>query len=97
MSSYRLSASAFADLREIHDYISDDNPDAANQLNEKFETKFCKLAEFPNMGSPLRRLGPEVRSATVGMYVIVYRPTEYGIEVVRVLQGNRDIESMFNS
>jgi toxin ParE1/3/4 len=38
---------------------------------------------------------PDVRSLTIGRYVIFYLPRTSGIEVVRVLHGSRDIESIF--
>ena len=42
-------------------------------------------------------LRPDLRSLAVGKHVIFYRPSPNGIEVVRVLQGKRDIEATFES
>lgn len=40
-------------------------------------------------------LNSEIRSLAVGRYVVFYLPLSRGIEVVRVLHGSRDIESVF--
>lgn len=47
-------AAARADLLDIVDYISDDNPEAAQQLKDDFETKVGKLAEHPKLYRPGR-------------------------------------------
>jgi toxin ParE1/3/4 len=38
---------------------------------------------------------PALRSLSVGNYLIFYRPLADGIEIVRVLHGARDIDSLF--
>ena len=59
-------ATAIADLLAIIDYISDDNPDAAQVLKDEIEHKTSLLPERPQMGLAnlflqirgLRELGP---------------------------------------
>jgi toxin ParE1/3/4 len=41
-------------------------------------------------------LGRELRSVSVGNYLIFYRPVEGGIEIVPVLHGRRDIAALFS-
>lgn len=41
---------ARADLLAIVDYISDDNPDAAQRVKDDIEEKVGTLARFPGMG-----------------------------------------------
>ena len=52
-------ATARADLLAIIDYISDDNPEAAQRLKDDIEAKAAKLPEHPKLyrrlGSPSRR------------------------------------------
>jgi len=38
-----------ADLLAIVDYISDDNPDAAQRLKDDIEAKAAKLPEYPQL------------------------------------------------
>lgn len=40
---------ARSDLLSIVDYISDDNPDAAQALKDDIEAKAAKLPEFPRL------------------------------------------------
>ena len=40
---------ACADLMTIVDYISDDNPDAAEQLKDDIERSVGQLPEYPKM------------------------------------------------
>jgi len=42
-------ATAIADLLAIIDYISDDNPDAAQALKDEIEDKTSRLPEHPQM------------------------------------------------
>ena len=43
---------ARTDLLGIVDYISDDNPDAAERVKDEIEMKAKKLSEFPKIGRP---------------------------------------------
>ncbi len=58
---------------------------------------------MPGLGSPCESSHPvlaSLRAATVPgfrKYLVLYRPISEGIEVLRVIHGARDIESLFNS
>jgi hypothetical protein len=60
---------ARTDLLGIVDYISDDNPDAAQRVKDDIEMKAKKLSEFPKMGfwglSVLKRHNPLQPLSTV--------------------------------
>ncbi len=47
------------------------------------------------MGRARPELPSGLRSFPVGNYLILYRPTDYGVEIVRVVHGSRDIEALF--
>ncbi|MYL85317.1 type II toxin-antitoxin system RelE/ParE family toxin [Desulfovibrio aerotolerans] len=87
---------AEADLNEIWLYIARDNIENADSFLEKIEARCLSLAEFPRMGISREELAPFLRSLSVGNYIIFYKPIENGIVVVRVLQGMRDIEAVFD-
>jgi toxin ParE1/3/4 len=55
---------------------------------------FQALARRPKMGRSRPELAPELRSFPVGQYVIFYLPLPKGVDIVRVLHGARDIESI---
>jgi toxin ParE1/3/4 len=46
------------------------------------------------MGRSRPELAPNLRSFPVGQYVIFYLPLAKGVEIVRVLHGARDFESI---
>ncbi len=95
MSRFRLSERADRDLREIWDYISAKNPDAADRQLDMLHDRFALLAKQPRVGQLREDLHPKLRVFPAGSYVIFYYPLEEGIEVVGVVHGARDIESMF--
>lgn len=62
---------AQADLLAIVDYISDDNPDAAQRLKDDIEDKASRLPDHPKLYRPGRVAGTRemvVRSD----YIVVY-------------------------
>jgi toxin ParE1/3/4 len=61
---------------------------------DKIEEKCKLIATTPQFGEARPEYGDEIRSSTVGRYVIFYRPIENGIEVLRVIAGDRDIRSL---
>ena len=82
---------AETDLVEIWSYIADDNEPAADRLLGRVDGELKMLLEHPQAGRLRPELKPELRSLPVGNYVVFYRPTPDGIEVVRVLSGYLDL------
>ena len=77
---------ARADLLTIVDYISDDNPDAAQQLKDDIEAKVAKLAERPKLYRPGRVAG--TREMIVRRnYVVVYAEDARVVSILRVLHA----------
>ncbi len=89
------------DLIELATYLYSVDPvsDASERLLTASENVFARLAEMPGLGvayssaygsqSGLRRWPvPGFRN-----YLIFYRPTGTGVEIVRVLHGARDIDA----
>lgn len=79
------SAGARADLLAVVDYISDDNPLAAQQLKDEIEAKVGDLSAHPMKYPPSRR-APGYRQLTVRRnYLVFYRLLdEQGRQVVEV-------------
>ena len=89
------------DLHGHYRDIAYDNFDAAERLLAAFEDAVEKLADMPGM-RPARLLkNPRfaglrfwpIKGCT--NYVIFYKRTSDGIEVIRLLHGARDIERIF--
>lgn len=96
MSRYRLTPEASRDLEGISDFIAHDNPVAALRVIDDIEEKCKALAQMPEMGRLRPELVPGLRSLTVGNYLIFYRPTDHGIDVVRIAHGSRDLPRLIH-
>jgi len=94
MPTIRRSPLAEQDLRDIWRYIAADNPDAADRLLHKIESKLEQYADRPAMGAPRDSLAPGLRSFPVGRYLVFYRITPDGIDVARILHGARDLKPL---
>ena len=86
----RRTGEAETDLAEIVAYIAADNPAAALRLSERLDGRGQLLAEQPGIGHP-HPTRTELRVLNVGEYLILYRETPDGIEVLRYLHGRRDL------
>ena len=85
------------DLDHIWDYIEEQSSSqvqAANFLRQLF-IKLETLAQSPYIGRTRDELLPGLRSFPFKNYLIFYFPLTRGIDVVRVLDGRRDIERIF--
>jgi addiction module RelE/StbE family toxin len=77
---------ARADLLAIVDYISDENPDAAQRLKDDIEAKTAKLPEFPKLYRPGRIEG--TREMVVwSNFIIVYQEDVFTLRILRVLHA----------
>jgi toxin ParE1/3/4 len=94
MPALIFAPSARQDLLDIFDYIARDKPIAAANWVDKIEEKCELIASMPGIGERRPEYGPDIRSSVVGRCVIFYRPINKGIEVVRVIAGDRDIRSL---
>lgn len=96
MAKYRLSADARLDLLTSLRYVAERSSiETAHRLGQLIEQRFRLLAEHPLIGRPRSDLGDGLRSFPASSYIILYRQFEDGIEVVRVVHGRRDLESLF--
>ena len=95
MARILRSAQSEIDYLEIWVQIAQPSQQAADQLIERFDERLAMLAGNPLAGRARDELRPGLRSFPVHSYVIIYRPVENGIELVRVLHGQRDIEQLF--
>ena len=93
MNRYTLAPEVRDDLDEIWDYIAIDNnsPVAASRQIEVLYEKFTLLATQPLIGQARDDLGKDIRVFVVRPFVILYRHKSYGVEVVQVVHGSRDI------
>ena len=88
---------AEADLAEILDYLEERNPQAAEQLATDIDDRCTLLSQLPLMGRTRDELGPGLRSVVVQQYVLFYRVTATAVEILRILHGARDIDSIMKT
>lgn len=94
MAKLTISPTAQQDLSDIFVFIAKDKPVAAANWVEKIEQKCMLIATTPDFGESRPELGRDIRSSVIGRYVIFYRAIDGGIEVARVILGDRDIRSL---
>jgi toxin ParE1/3/4 len=94
----RVRGQAQADLADIFSYIvrRSGNRAIANRFVDEFLTRCRELASLPGqMGRARPELGEGIRSRPHRGYVIFFRYSGSDFEVVRILEGHRDIEAAF--
>jgi toxin ParE1/3/4 len=95
MKIHIISPEANRDLSEIIDYFTNRNIDAGEHFVDEFEKKCKYLPNFPNMGRSYENIRVDLRGVPLDGYVILYRVINGGIEIVRVVSGYRNLESLF--
>lgn len=90
-----ISEPAREDLIGIWEYISPNNPKAANKLMQIFKEKFELLRDFPYLGRERHELFIGSRSLPVGKYIIIYQLNDDILEIVRVRHGSTKLDDLF--
>jgi plasmid stabilization system protein ParE len=92
MKGYELSPEAADDLQEIWVYIANDNPAAADKLEEEIYEVCELLAKNPGLGHQRSDLTDEPVLFWVvrGQYIVIYLPGLLPLKVVRILHGARN-------
>ena len=90
-----LSRPARTDLLEIWCYVAEEDPRAADRLLDRIHKRCEALARMPGLGRLRPELGAGLRSLPVGRYLIFYRVTPRGVEVVRVQGGEMELKRLF--
>jgi toxin ParE1/3/4 len=96
----RVAPQANGDLDEIWLYLARESgsPAIATRVVNAITDAFGLLAKFPLMGrSREPDLGGNRRSFPVNNDVIFYRAKSGQVQILRVLHGSRDIQSVFAS
>lgn len=95
MAQLVIRPQALADLDDLFDYIAEDSFDRAVSFVKKLQAQLEKLAITPGMGRRRDELLIGLRSFPYGNYLIFYILFDDGIEIVRILNGARDLEALF--
>lgn len=91
------------DLLEIFVFIGRKSVRAANRFLRAADQAMEQLAEMPALGGKCESSNTvlsQLRVRTIPRfrnYLILYRPLPDGVEIVRVVFGGRDLESLFEA
>jgi len=97
-SIYRLGDKARADLGRLGQWIArESGVQRAEAVLEALEERFRPAASLPLIGHSREDLGQGLRCLTMRPYLVLYRRQSFGIEIVRVIDGRRDLEALFDN
>ncbi|MGD9633009.1 MAG: type II toxin-antitoxin system RelE/ParE family toxin [Pirellulales bacterium] len=97
------STTALRDLEQIVDYLKQDSPSVAARFLDATEHTFEFLCQNPNVGQRCEFTRSDMANVRVWPvdgfrnHLIFFRPTDDGVEVVRVLHGARDLGTLFGN
>jgi toxin ParE1/3/4 len=100
MPEIRRRPKAREDVLAHFVYIGQDNPSAAERFLAAVERGYARVLDFPGLGAPVLYQSPSLQGVRKWAvpdfrnYLIFYREQDYGIEVLRVLHGARDLEDI---
>ncbi len=101
MGKYFFSPEALDDLDAICGYIAESNPEAADRAVEAAYRTCKTIALHPELG-PQRRFAdndpPDIRFFVLTdfpNYLLFYRTTVEGVEIIRILHGAQEIDDLF--
>jgi toxin ParE1/3/4 len=97
MATIRRTPLARSDLKGIGRYIAQQSGsrEIAFRFLDTIERRSQIYANSPLSGELCPDFSSEVRRFSVGNYVVFYRPSDSGIELLRVLHGARDIPAVW--
>ncbi len=99
MLRLRINPIVVKDLKNIKDYIAEDNEEYAAKTIKEIYDKFENLQMFPGMGSDLSRrvsFRTNYKYAIWEDYVIIYKISSEYVEVYRVTNRYQDITKIFD-
>lgn len=102
MSQVNKRPQVIRDLIELATYIAEDNLDASDRFLAAAEETFKQLGNMPGMGKPCEFSNPnlaEVRQQPIKKfrkYLVFYRISDIGVEIIRVIHSARDVEAILD-
>lgn len=92
----KLNADARADLREIGDFIAEENPRRARSFVRELRLACHELADMSERFAFVGlREGDILRRRPYGSYAIFYDVQDDHVRVLRIVNASRDIEQLF--
>ncbi len=95
MSRAILTKRAREDLIEIWLHIAEDDSKAADRVLDDLNKAIQELCEHPKIGAARNDIRTGLRYRVCGSYLLLYRITDTGVEIVRAVHGRRDLFGLF--
>ena len=90
----RYTRRAREDLLEIWEWIASDSPSIADRVYDVIEVRCGSLRNRPQLGRPRPEIGEGARSLVIERWIAFYRIVEDGVQVVRIVDGARDLSNV---
>jgi toxin ParE1/3/4 len=95
---YRVSEDSQRDLDEIFAYWANRaSLETADRVVDKITERFWLLGEHPDAGKPAVDIAAGVKCFPAGKYLIYYRKTRRGTDILHIFHGARDQGSAFKT
>ncbi len=98
MNKYLFTPQALADLFDIWSFIANDNPSAADEVEQAVFRACDFLADSPFAGRTRTDLTPRPLRFWVvqpySHYLVVYDPEKRPLQILRLLHTSRDLPSV---
>jgi toxin ParE1/3/4 len=97
MSRVLWTPESRCDIKDIARYLAHEQHrrQAAQRFVQELDRKSRLYATQPLMGTARPELGEEYRCFTHQRWVVIYRPLDDGILILRVVDGARDFGGIF--
>lgn len=99
MLKLRINPLVVKDLKEIRDFIADDNPDKAAETIDNIYKTFENVLQFPGLGADLSKrvsFKTGYKYAIWENYIVLYKIENEYVEIYRVINRFQDITRIFN-
>lgn len=91
MGFVHYSERAKQDLLDIWLWIARDNVGLADAVLDRIERRASKLSQHREMGVARPEIGEGARGLAVERWLVLYRLVDGGVQIVRVVDGARDL------
>jgi toxin ParE1/3/4 len=98
MMKLRINPIVAADLKNIKEYIAEDNEEMAVKTIQEIYTRFENIQQFPYMGAELAKrvsFWTDYKYVICGNYVVLYKVGNEYVEIYRVVNRYQDITQIF--
>jgi toxin ParE1/3/4 len=84
------------DIARIVAYIAEDNPDAAERVEQRIYQAIAHLTEHPSMGRPGRVDGTRELVIAGTSYIVPYRVRGQAVQIIAVMHGAQQWPESFD-